>query len=311
METMKRINIICPDNGAGLSIDRMILRDHLTSKYEVYFNAMPVNGSRVDMNIFCEVLRPEMLPMARKNVLLPNPEWFFPEWKKFRQQIDMVFCKTGDCQRIFKDLGYNTTFTGFTSQDRHMADVPRQRQFAHFAGKSEHKGTQYIIEAARTFKLPHITIFISPHMNDRFIKKPHVSDDRITFIQTRLSDEQFWNAQNQFQFHLCPSRYEGFGHYINEARSVGAVIITTNAAPMNEVAQASYAYGCAVKQYSRFGEAMLASPDIKSLAEMIQVVSELDEFHIKYFSDKAREAFKFDATTFRKRLLTAVEEILQ
>ena len=34
--------------------------------------------------------------------------------------------------------------------------------------------------------------------------------------------------------HICPSAREGFGHYINEARSVGAVVLTIDAAPMSE-----------------------------------------------------------------------------
>lgn len=39
------------------------------------------------------------------------------------------------------------------------------------------------------------------------------------------------------QVHVCPSSREGFGHYINEARSVGALVVTIAAGPMNELVQ--------------------------------------------------------------------------
>ena len=35
--------------------------------------------------------------------------------------------------------------------------------------------------------------------------------------------------------HITPSLIEGFGHYINEARIVGATILTSNYPPMNEL----------------------------------------------------------------------------
>ena len=40
---------------------------------------------------------------------------------------------------------------------------------------------------------------------------------------------------NTYTFHICPSLCEGFGHYISEGLSCGAVVITNNCAPMNEL----------------------------------------------------------------------------
>jgi glycosyltransferase involved in cell wall biosynthesis len=41
--------------------------------------------------------------------------------------------------------------------------------------------------------------------------------------------------QGAASLHVCPSVREGFGHYLNEARAVGALVVTVDHPPMNEL----------------------------------------------------------------------------
>jgi hypothetical protein len=52
--------------------------------------------------------------------------------------------------------------------------------------------------------------------------------EHISFTQVR-------RFQSEHPIHICASEREGFGHYLNEARAAGALIITTDHPPMNEL----------------------------------------------------------------------------
>lgn len=43
------------------------------------------------------------------------------------------------------------------------------------------------------------------------------------------------DMQGSAFMHLCPSVREGYGHYLNEARAVGALVVTVDHPPMNEL----------------------------------------------------------------------------
>ncbi|KAJ3109878.1 hypothetical protein HK100_003230 [Physocladia obscura] len=53
-------------------------------------------------------------------------------------------------------------------------------------------------------------------------------------VYERLSLRDLRLLQWKHAVHICPSQQEGYGHYINEARALSALTLTTNYPPMNE-----------------------------------------------------------------------------
>uniref|UniRef100_A0AAV1TAX6 Glycosyl transferase family 1 domain-containing protein n=1 Tax=Peronospora matthiolae TaxID=2874970 RepID=A0AAV1TAX6_9STRA len=53
--------------------------------------------------------------------------------------------------------------------------------------------------------------------------------------QGRSSPTEFGKLMAESAFFMCPSGMEGYGHYINQARASGGLIVSTNLPPMNEL----------------------------------------------------------------------------
>src|ERR1700677_1274761 len=80
---------------------------------------------RFDVNIFLAPIFPEWLPMARKNILIPNAEGFAGHLHKYLPRIDLVLAKTRLTKQVFTKLGCRTEFTSFTSEDHFDEATPR------------------------------------------------------------------------------------------------------------------------------------------------------------------------------------------
>jgi hypothetical protein len=229
------IHIISHNNGVGLSRDTSIMRGLLENiGHTVHFSAYtdPQSQRSFDLNIFNEVVNPIWFEFAKKNILIPNPEWYDNDWRQYLAKFDMVLVKTRAAEEIFRRLGLTTKYISFTSEDRYLPEIPKDDlKFFHCAGLSAQKSTEIILRTwERNPNFPLLTILQHPGKWKRKVMIKNVNH-----IYDYLNDQILKLMQNNFGVHLCPSETEGFGHYIMEALGLKAIILTTNAPPMNEM----------------------------------------------------------------------------
>lgn len=237
----KNINIIGRSNGVGLDSDVLLitqaLKDaghnvtfsHCRSRNLIhkYFYKKQV----YDINIFLERIFPVWYGSAKKNILIPNQERFPERHLSRLKHIQSIFCKSRHALDIFSKHTDSAQFVGFTSKDILINEItPNYNQFFHLAGSSTLKGTKAILNLWKKHpEWPELTILQHEH------NAPDRVPKNVTLITERLPQDKLVTIANQKGIHLCTSLSEGWGHYIVEAMSSKALVITTDAPPMNEL----------------------------------------------------------------------------
>jgi len=325
---MPRINLIVYDNRAGLSRDAVLLRRallaagcqvdttlvrgdrrgrgglDLRTRIPRALSRLSGKLRRYDINIMIERIRPLFAADARVNLLLANPDWFKDSDERHLATIDAVLAKTRHAAAIFEALGKPVRFTGFTSEDRRDPAVPREKTFFHLAGRSPYKGTRTIVETwLRHPQWPRLTIV----QHARQVHEP-VHAANIVHRLEYLDDAQLRRLQNAHGFHLCPSETEGFGHYLVEAMSVGAFVITTDAPPMNELV--SVERGLLVPWREQHNERLATlyrvdSADLELAVERTLRMTSAEQHDI---GARARAWFEANDRNFTQRVAQAIAE---
>ena len=237
----KHLNIIARTNGVGLDRDVSIVRE-IASKagYQITIShsrgISPLHRwfpqkKQFHANLFLERVFPRWLRTAEKNILIPNQERFPQRHIKHLRSLDAIFCKSQHALEIFSKLHPSCHFTGFRSEDLSIPNSIRQNKtFLHLAGKSTLKGTEDILKLWENHpEWPRLTL-VQTQAN-----APQSVPANVTLLSDYLSNEKIAELYNTHPIHLCPSRSEGWGHYIVEAMSCGALVLTTDAPPMNEL----------------------------------------------------------------------------
>ena len=325
-----RVNLVVADNGAGLTRDMRLLAAVLEEagmdvtvtalrrgKLRKWLRPWGVRagnwvrhllGRRPPfcLNLMLEHIRAEYLPWAERNALVPNPEYLLDSDRALLTRVDRVFVKTRHAQEIFTRLGSRVEYLGFTSEDRLDEQVPRKRAFFHLAGKSGNKGTQAVLAAWRQHPhWPQLTVI----QNSRSGKVgAHASN--LTHLVEYLPDHLLKETQNAHQFHLCPSETEGFGHYLMESLSVGAVTLTTDGAPMNELVSVERGVLIPVAATGQQAAAKTWIASAAEIAESVERVLALDESQLEKFGKAGREYFLQNDQDFRERLIDRLNDWL-
>lgn len=254
---------------------------------------------KVDINLFVQPTPSSLqyfLPYADKNYLIPNHEWCYFSQEEIAK-FDKILCKTKEAERIFRPLNRNTEFLGFTCNDCFEKDIPKNYRLAlHLAGASSQKGTDRVVK----------TWLDNPQFPKLFLlkhKTPHYipPTDNIHLEKEYLSKSSLRHFQNNCGLHICPSETEGFGHYIAEGMSCGAVVVTTDAPPMNEfIADKRCLAG-----YSHTAPLNLATNyyvDQAKLEEAVAGLMSLTDAELKEIGKKNREHYLEMDRLFKKRL---------
>jgi glycosyltransferase involved in cell wall biosynthesis len=327
---MSRVHLLARDNGAGLTRDLALVADVLArAGFDVTATGLGAGGwrrwlqrtklrtqlgrsarrerrdTRFDVGVSFEMLMPEFLALSRRNALIPNPEWFRDEYAPHLGAVDRVFAKTHHAIAPFEALGADVRFVGFTSLDRRRPDVPREPRFLHLAGRSGTKGTRALIDLwQRKPRWPTLTI-----VQREKLSLPAVPVPNLELRTSYLNETVLTELANRCVFHLCPSETEGFGHHIVEGLGVGAVLLTTDAPPMNELV--THERGILVP-YARTGVQRLATTyfvDEAALADGIERMLALDESQRRVYGECARAAFEAKDRAFRERIVETIADL--
>jgi hypothetical protein len=296
-----RIQVITRNNGYGLTKDVQVIREAMEPHgHTVDFTdwTKPRTKGKWDWNIHLELLNPAHFRTGLVNAFVPNPEWFDSAWNKALPSVDIVLAKTYDTKRIYDLKHKKVVHTGWTSPDPGMKVDLSRRDAIHSAGHSVSKGTYELIEAARMVPELPITLIAKNK-----ISRPVPSNVKV--VAGYLSDAEHAELRKA-PIHLCPSSYEGFGHYMNEARAMGALLLSTDAEPMNEIVGTESTIlvpHCSERTMRHAIEKIVC---VDALAEGMRMSLTLLEQAGPQISKAARDGYEKDRALFHERILEVV-----
>lgn len=254
------IRIIVPSGSSGTDFDAWVYQTLLPESVIVYIDqetidsySGPTRDQHFDVNFFIErILGRHLFPSTYEWIMV-NQEMLRVRDESL-EGVDLVLCKSryawGLLMEYLRDPG-KVKYVCHASRDIGVSKKTYELAI-HPAGKSWLKGTFRLIKAWMKVDPPALLVVtcremcmdptrIQKLLSEHFHHEPKSGRWVYAGHKTRiewsafLSQDELSDIQSRAGLWLCPSEVEGYGHYINEGRSAGAVVMTTDFPPMNEL----------------------------------------------------------------------------
>lgn len=238
------------------------------------------------------------LNAGRKHILIPNQESFRQDRAWALRFFDKILVKSQHSQACFSGIHPDIVYTGFTSKDIFIGGHEKDwTSFFHVSTDFIRKGTQEIVRLwQRHPEWPQLVLKVT--------RRDHLDavGPNMTVIDGYLPYEQLVELQNRYGLHLCPSRSEGWGHTLVEAMSSGALVVTTDAPPMNEIVTPETGRLVPYKDTMprRLGTDFLV--DLNALERTISELVDMSTEAKQALGQSARERYFLLDRVFRQRL---------
>jgi hypothetical protein len=269
---------------------------------------------RVDVVIFLErLLAHTQLWAARHRILIPNPEKTAEHavasipglteiWHKTHASLTALAAR-------FPNLHHS--YIGFTSPD-FFGNGPDFERFVHLSGSSGEKQSEIVLTAWQKHpEWPELSV--QSYINHKaFLQFPEWLQWRnMRFKYCRVTAEDYRLEATRAGVHLCPSAVEGFGHYLNEARSMGALIVTTDGPPMNELLDETCAVMVSPVRTEKQNFGVRNIIDVVGFEKAILQVLQLPIERRKSMGAAARRRYVHDRARFESQLVGELRRLAE
>jgi glycosyltransferase involved in cell wall biosynthesis len=126
-----------------------------------------------------------------------------------------------------------------------------------------------------------------------------------------VPDSRLRELQNECEVHVIPSQAEAYGHVIGEAMSCGAVVVTTDAPPMNELVAFDRGVLIRVTRSEPMRRSMRSYIDVSDLEAKLNQVFVMSPEHRAELGRNARAWYEAQHLRFEASLRALLDELPQ